>query len=98
MQDAAVDFGMKGFNAAVEHFGESGEFGNVFDGDARVAQEFGGAAGRDEFDAERGEFAGEISEAGLVGDAEDGAFDLRHGRLVFWKLTTDFSRNDEGDW
>ena len=33
------------------------------------------ASGGDEFDAEAGELAGEIDEAGLVGDAEDGALD-----------------------
>ncbi len=37
MQNAAVDFGMQRLDAAVEHFGESGELGDVFDGDAGVA-------------------------------------------------------------
>ena len=73
MQDAAVDLGMKRLDAAVEHFGESGEFGDVFHGDAGVAQQFGGASGGDEFDAEGGELAGEIDESGFVGDTENGA-------------------------
>ena len=73
MQDAAVDLGMQRLDAAVEHFGESGEFGDVFDGDAGIAQQLGGASGGDEFDAEGGELAGEIDEAGFVGDAENGA-------------------------
>jgi hypothetical protein len=67
---------MQRLDAAVEHFGEAGEFGNVFDGDAGVAQQLGGASGGDEFDAERGQLAGEIGQAGLVGDAEDGALDF----------------------
>ncbi len=50
MQDAAVNFGMQRLDTAVEHFGESGEFGDVFDCDAGVAQQFGGAPGGDEFD------------------------------------------------
>ena len=74
-----MDLGVKRLDAAVEHFGEAGEFGDVFDGDAGVAQEFGGASGGDEFDAERGELAGEIDESGFVGDAENGALNLgRH--------------------
>ena len=75
MQDAAVNFGVKRLDAAVEHFGEAGEVGDVFHGDAGVAQELGGAAGGDEFDAESGELAGEIDESGLVGDTENGALD-----------------------
>ena len=45
MQDAAVNFRMQRFDAAVEHLGESGEVGDVFHGDAGVAQELGGASG-----------------------------------------------------
>ncbi len=76
MQDAAMDFGMQRLDASVEHFREAGEFGNVFDGDAGIAQQLGRASGGDEFDAEAGELAGEVDEAGLVGDAEDGALDV----------------------
>ena len=70
MKNAAVNFGMQRLHAAVEHFGESGEVGDVFDRDAGVAQQLGGAAGGDEFDAEGGKFAGEIDQAGFIGDAE----------------------------
>ena len=76
MQDAAVHFGMQRFDAAVEHFGESGEVGNVFDRDAGIAQQFGSAASGDQFDAEGGELAGEIWQSGFVGDAEKGALNL----------------------
>ena len=75
MQDAAVNFGVQSLDSAVEHLGESGEVGDVFHCDAGVAQEFGGASGGDEFDAESGEFAGEIYESGFVGDTENGALD-----------------------
>ena len=79
MQDAAVYFGMQRLDAAVEHFGKAGEVGDIFDCDSGVAQGLGGAAGGDEFDAEGGEFAGEIDQAGFVGDAENGALNLcRH--------------------
>ena len=73
MQDAAVNLGMQRLDAAIEHLGESGEIGDVFDGDAGIAQEFRGASGGDEFDAKRGKLAGEIDESGFVGDAENGA-------------------------
>ena len=83
MQNAAMHFGMQRLDAAIEHFRESGEFGDVFDGNAGVAQELGRASGRDEFDAEAGELAREIHEAGFVGNAEDGALDVEHGTLRF---------------
>ena len=76
MQDAAVNSGMEGLDAPVKHLGESGEFGNIFDGHAGVAQQFGGASGGDEFHSERGELAGEIYESGFVGNGEDGALDF----------------------
>ena len=78
VQDAAMHFGMQRLNAATEHFGKAGELGDVFDGDPGIAQKFGRASGRDEFDAEAGESTGEIDEAGLVGDAENGT--LNSGR------------------
>ena len=71
---------MQRLDASVEHFGKSGEIGDVFDGDAGVAQELGGASGGDEFDAKSGKLAGEIDESGLIGDAENGTADF--GRRV----------------
>ncbi len=38
MQDAAVHFGMQRLDASIEHFREASEFGDVFDGDAGIAQ------------------------------------------------------------
>ena len=75
MQDAAVNFGMQRLDAAIEHLGKAGEFRNIFDGDAGIAQQLGGASGGDEFDAEGGELAREVYQAGLVGNAQDGALD-----------------------
>ena len=79
VEQAAVDLGMEGFDAAVEHFGEAGEFADVFDGEAGFAEGAGGAAGRDQFDAVAGERLGEVDEAGFVGDAEEGAADWLEG-------------------
>ncbi len=79
VQNAPVNFGMQRLHAAVEHFGEASEVGDVFDGDEGIAKKLGRASGGDEFDAEAGKLAGEIDKAGLVGDAENGALDLGGG-------------------
>ena len=76
VQDAAVDFGMQGLDPAVQHLREAGEFGDIFDVNAGVAQQLGGAAGGDQFDSQGGKFAGEFHQPGFVGDAQDGALDF----------------------
>jgi len=70
-----VDLGVQGLDAAVEHLGEAGEFAYVLHSQAGFAQSAGGAAGGDELDVVPGEGLGEGDEAGLVGDAEQGAAD-----------------------
>ena len=75
VEDSAVDLGVEGFDAAVEHLGEAGEVGDVADGEAGFAEGFGGAAGGDEFDVVGGEGAGEVDEACFVGDGEEGSAD-----------------------
>ena len=44
-QQAAVDFGVQGFNAAVQHLGKAGELGDFGHRQALVGQQLGGAAG-----------------------------------------------------
>jgi hypothetical protein len=62
---------------------EAGVVGHVLDGQAGVADGLGGAAGGEEFDAGRRERAGEVDEAGLVGDGEEGAFDhVFHRKII----------------
>ena len=51
-EQAAVDFGVQGFDPAVHHLGEAGDVGDIFHGQSRVAEEFGGAAGADQLDVE----------------------------------------------
>jgi len=70
VEQAAVNSGVEGFDAAVEHFGEAGEVADVFDFEAGVAEGAGGAAGGDELHAEAGERLREGDETGFVGDAE----------------------------
>ncbi len=76
VEQAAVDLGMKGLDAAVEHLREAGEVADVFDVEAGVAEGAGGAAGGDQLDAEAGKGLGELDQAGLVGYAQQGTPDL----------------------
>ena len=80
VQNASVHLGMQRLDAAVEHLGKAGELGDIFDLDAGVAQQFGGAAGGDQFHAQAGELAGEFHQSGFVGHAENGTLNLRLGR------------------
>jgi len=53
VQQAAVDQGMEGLDPAIQHLGKARVLADVFDLEAGFAQDFGGAAGADELDAER---------------------------------------------
>ena len=75
-QDAAMHFRMQGLDPAVEHFRKAGVFADVDDREAGVAQHLGGAAGGQDFDAGSGERAGEFDQAGFIGHADQGAFDI----------------------
>src|SRR5580704_10800500 len=75
VQNSAVYFRVQRLHAAAEHFGPAGEIGNVANGDAGIAQKFGGAAGGNNFDAERTQLAREFDDAGLVVDADESASD-----------------------
>src|SRR5262249_5057881 len=69
-QDAAVDRRVEGLDAAVQHLGEAGQLGDLADPEAGPAQGPGGAARRDQLDAERGQAPAQLDDAGLVGDGE----------------------------
>ena len=81
MQDASMHLRMQRLDAPVQHFRKPGQLGNIFHGDAGVAQQLGRASGRNQFHAQRGEFAGEIYQSGFVGNAKNGALDFRHKAL-----------------
>ncbi len=74
-EDAAVYFRMQGLDPAVHDFGKAGVLADFFRRDAGVAQQLVGAAGGEDFDALRGECAGEVGDASLVGDAQQSAAD-----------------------
>src|SRR5580658_2015149 len=78
MSMAAMHLGMQRLDPPIQHFREPSQLGNVFDGDARFAQQFSRASGRNQLHAQRSESAGEIDQSGFIGDAQDGALDLRH--------------------
>ena len=76
-QDTAVHFRVQGLHTAIEHLRETRVIGNFRDGNTVVCQQFGGAAGGQEVDAEGGQGTGEFENAGLVGNGEESLFD--HG-------------------
>ena len=71
-EQAAVHRGVQGLHAAVEHLRELRHVGDVGDGEAGGAQGLGGAAGGEQGEAEGAESGGELDQAGLVGDGEEG--------------------------
>ncbi|OPZ04932.1 MAG: hypothetical protein BWZ09_01451 [Alphaproteobacteria bacterium ADurb.BinA305] len=71
-EDAAMHLRVQGLDPAVQHLGEAGVLGDVGHRQAGLAQQAGGAAGRQQLDAERGELAGEVEHATFVGDADQG--------------------------
>src|SRR5579871_3281566 len=73
IKQTAVDKGMKGFYATVEHLGKAGQIADVLYCQAGSAQCLGGSAGGDQFNAKAGKGLGEVDQAGLIGDAEQGA-------------------------
>ncbi len=78
VEQAAVDLGMQGLDAAIEHLGKAGQFADVLAPKGRPRAARGGAAGGDQFDAEAGQNAGKVDQAGLVGNAQQGAPNLFH--------------------
>ena len=72
-EDAAVDLGMERLQPAVHHFREAGIVGDVADGDTFAFQVFAGAAGAEDFHAGGDQAAGEVGQAELVADADQGA-------------------------
>ncbi len=76
VEQAAVDLGMEGLDAAVEHLGKAGQIADVLDAEAGLAQCPRGAAGGDQLHAKAGQDAGKLDQAGLVGNAQQGAPNL----------------------
>ena len=77
-EDAAMHFRMQRLDAAVEHFREAGVVTDFGDGESGFAQQSGGAARRQEADAQGGESARKFEGAAFVGKADEGLTDF-HG-------------------
>jgi hypothetical protein len=65
-QEAAVDLGVQGLDASVEHLGEPGDVGDLLDLDAVLGEELVGSAGGDDLDTERFQFLRKINDSRLV--------------------------------
>ena len=81
-EDAAMDLRVQGLDAAVHHFREAGVVGDFHCSHAVVLEQLVGAAGGEDFHAEGGQFAGELKDAGLVGNADQRAANGEAGGLV----------------
>ncbi len=84
VKDTAVDVGVKSLDAPIQHLRKSSEVGDVADLKAGVAQRPGGAPGGNQFHSMAGKALGEFHQAGLIGDAQQGAGNfLFTGRGIF---------------
>ena len=72
-QQAAMDRRMQRLDPAVHHLGKSGEIADVEHVEPGIAQGLARAAGRNQLDAVAGQRAGEVDDAGFVGDGNEGA-------------------------
>ena len=79
-EDAAMHLGVQGFHPAVHHFREAGVVGHFAHRDAGFLDGAESAAGGQQLHPPVGEGAGEIDDAGFIGDADQRAFNgLAHG-------------------
>ena len=67
-----MHFGVQGLDAAIEHLGELCHFRHFGDGQARIGQQFGGAAGGQQLDAQRMQGLGKFNDASFVRDGKQG--------------------------
>ena len=65
-KESAVDLGVQRLDPPIHHLGKAGEFGDVEHRQPGIAQRLGGAAGRNQLDAPRGQRLAEIGQPGLV--------------------------------
>jgi hypothetical protein len=73
-EDATVDGGVQGLDAAAEHFRRAGDFGHVLHGQTGLAQQAGSAATGDEFPIQLAEGGGKFQQPCFIVHREDGSF------------------------
>src|SRR5450631_4253360 len=76
VKQAAMNLGVERLDAAIKHLWKAGEFADVLDREAGLAQCLCGSASRDQFDAKTGKHAGKVHQSGLVSDAQQGSTNL----------------------
>ena len=82
VEDGSVNFGMEGFDPAIEHLGEAGEVADIAHIQPCVAQHSRGTAGGDQLHALGSKPPGKFDQPCFVGDAQDGTFDFCHNFLA----------------
>ncbi len=75
VQDAAVNVGVQGLDAAVEHLRKAGQVADVAHGQPGLTQRFCGPAGRNQLHPVAGERLCERHQSGLIGNGKQGAAD-----------------------
>ena len=81
MQDAPVDFRVKGLHPPIHHLRKAGKLGDVFHRNTCIAQQLGRASSRDQLDFQAGQFGGKLNNPSLIGNAQNSALNLRHSRF-----------------
>ncbi len=76
MENASVHLRMQSFHPAIQHLRESGQIGDVFDANTRIAQQLRRATCGDQFYSHAGELLGKFDQTSLVGNAENGTLNL----------------------
>ena len=82
VEEPAVNFGVEGLDAAIEHFRETGVGAQVGDVQASLAQGLGGAAGGNQFHTRGGEGLGQRDESRFIGNRKQRASYLLHNRAL----------------
>ncbi len=77
-QDAAMDKGMQGLDPARHHFRKAGVVRDLSDRDPLGRQKAGGTTGGQDLNSTVRKGTGEIDQAGLVGNADEGAANRLH--------------------
>ena len=70
-QQAAVHLGVQRFHAAIEHFGECGDFGHLGHGQPFFCQQFGRSTGGNQGHTQFVQGLGQLNDAGFVGDGNE---------------------------
>ena len=78
-EQAAVDFWVQGFDAAVHHLWEAGVIGDLAGGDIVLVEKIERSSGGDDFDAHFDEGFGEVDETGFIGDGDESPLDFHVG-------------------